>query len=113
MPEEFKAALLIMPLCIGLTEVAVQSGLPGRWRLLCSLVCGILMAWGCAWAEWFTLDVHNAGQVTMTGVVAGLMALGLLTGGQAVVGHELVPDVAPPPKQPPPPEPSYGEMSEP
>jgi hypothetical protein len=97
MPEEFKAALLIMPLCVGLTEVAVQSGLPVRWRLLCSLACGIVMAWGCAWAEWFTLDVHDPGVVTMTGVVGGLMALGLVSGGQAVIGRELVPGVAPPP----------------
>ena len=87
MPDEFKAALVIAPLCIAITEVATQSGLAPRWRLLAAVALGVLMAWGCAWADWFTLDTDDPGQVTMTGVVASLMGLGLLSGGKALVGH--------------------------
>ena len=84
MPEEFKAALLILPLAIGAMEVATQSGLKARWSVLATLASAVVLAWGCAWADWFTLDLDDPGVVTMTGVVAGLMALGVISGGNAL-----------------------------
>jgi hypothetical protein len=84
-PEEFKAALAITPICVGLVEAAKQSGLPPRWAILAALLFGIVAAWGCAWAEWFTLSFDDPGVTTMTGVVAGLMAMGLLEGGRSLV----------------------------
>lgn len=69
--------IALVPVLVGLVQVAKITGLKPRWLPLLSVVLGVLVLLG---AQGFT------GEAILTGIVAGLGAVGLHQFSTKVVG---------------------------
>lgn len=72
--------VLLLPLVLGVVEVAKRAGVPRRLLPLLALVLGV----GLMGAVIYRPD---AARVVVWGVTLGLSAMGLYSGGKAVIGR--------------------------
>lgn len=73
---------LLSPIVMGLVEVSKRVGVPARFLPLVSLGFGIILS--------LIYGLYNdIGSVDMafSGIVAGLLAVGLYSGGKAIAGN--------------------------
>jgi hypothetical protein len=82
--DQLAAIAALGPITVALTQGAKRSGLPSRFAVIAALVLGVADAWLCAWAAWFALSTGRPGETTLVGVLSGLAAAGLWSGGKAV-----------------------------
>jgi hypothetical protein len=81
--------IVIVPLIVGLVQVARQAGLPVRWAALLALVIGLAVGatWTVAISPTPTLMDWLVG--VLRGITWGLAASGLYSGARAMIpgGH--------------------------
>lgn len=66
----------IIPLIVGLVELIKQFGLSSRYAALCSVLLGV--------GAGFVLHPGNPSQAVIVGLMLGLSASGLYSGGKAL-----------------------------
>jgi len=71
----------IIPIVVGLVEVAKTGGLPNRFAPILALMLGIL-------AGIFYLEPENVKEGVLKGVVVGLSSVGLYSATRNVVGKK-------------------------
>lgn len=85
MDELTMAATISAPVIVGVVEVAKRAGLPTRFAPAFAIVAGILAAVLLAWGNVVGGYEGNPARVAFGGVLAGLMAMGLYSGGKTTV----------------------------
>jgi len=80
MDIDFTAVVTLAPVVMALVEIAKRTGLPSRWASLAALVSGVIVS--LLYAATVTGDV---GQSMFVGILAGITAAGVYSGGKAIV----------------------------
>jgi hypothetical protein len=83
MPAEFGGVVLV-PLVVGLVEVAKRLGLASRYAAVASLTIGLAISMGVWAASQTGQPAREAFQAVLTGLALGLSASGLYSVSRAV-----------------------------
>jgi hypothetical protein len=85
MDELLVAQAIALPVVTGLVEVAKQTGVPSKLAPLASLLLGVLVMVLLAWSGALEgMEDPISGSTILGGLISGLGASGLYSGGKAV-----------------------------
>lgn len=94
MPTEL-AGIAVVPLIVGLVEVAKRLGLEARWAPPLALILGLAISLGSLFVGGCRLEgtpqpatCNTLVEALLVGVALGLSAAGLYSGAKKAMGHE-------------------------
>lgn len=85
LPVSTLAGVAVVPLIVGLVEMAKGLGLPARWATPAAVLLGLCASLGYQWASG-TPDPRPWADAILAGLALGLSAAGLYSGTRAAAG---------------------------